>query len=168
MLILQLTAMSRHPTFTLRSKFWRLAHKPLVANLLRDPWLCRILLGVAVLLVTLSLLSVSFWSCPVLKIFGLPCPGCGMTRSVKFLVTGDFLQSLRYHAFGSLIVVGGVVLLVGGLLPRSLRVPLARKLAPCERAVALHGWLVGALIFYWIFRLSADFVGFISLDHLPH
>lgn len=38
--------------------------------------------------------------CPFRALTGLPCPGCGITRSLVFLYRGDLLTSLRYHLFG--------------------------------------------------------------------
>ena len=31
---------------------------------------------------------------------GIPCPGCGMTRSLSSIWRGDFLLSLRFHPLG--------------------------------------------------------------------
>ena len=36
-------------------------------------------------------------SCLFASIIGLPCPGCGVTRSFLLLFAGDILGSLRYH-----------------------------------------------------------------------
>ena len=33
--------------------------------------------------------------CPSVFLFGLPCPGCGMTRAVFFFITGQF-QSWKW------------------------------------------------------------------------
>lgn len=35
--------------------------------------------------------------CPLVIFTGLPCAGCGMTRAVFFLVTGQFLRSWRLN-----------------------------------------------------------------------
>jgi hypothetical protein len=37
-------------------------------------------------------------SCPMAEIFGVPCPGCGMTRAARLLAKGDVYGSLRMHA----------------------------------------------------------------------
>jgi len=43
--------------------------------------------------------------CPLKMISGLPCPGCGVTKSIYFFLTGDFLKSIHYHLFGPLVVI---------------------------------------------------------------
>lgn len=37
------------------------------------------------------------YHCPFYSILGLPCPGCGMTRSLIHFLKGDFQASFRYH-----------------------------------------------------------------------
>ncbi len=29
----------------------------------------------------------------------LPCPGCGLTRAIRYLLNGEFLLALKYHFF---------------------------------------------------------------------
>ncbi|MCM1173542.1 MAG: DUF2752 domain-containing protein [Blautia sp.] len=38
--------------------------------------------------------------CPMVIVTGLPCPGCGMSRSLFFLATGRPGQSWRIHPMG--------------------------------------------------------------------
>lgn len=40
--------------------------------------------------------------CPVVIVTGLPCPGCGMTRAVFYLITGQFAKSWAVHPMGIL------------------------------------------------------------------
>lgn len=42
--------------------------------------------------------------CPVMRLYGIPCPGCGLTKSVIFLYQGDIAASIGFHAFGIVIV----------------------------------------------------------------
>jgi hypothetical protein len=43
--------------------------------------------------------------CPFKLLTGIPCPGCGMTKSIIFLYKGDIIQSLTYHIFGPLVIL---------------------------------------------------------------
>jgi len=38
--------------------------------------------------------------CPMKMLTGLPCPGCGITKSLVFAYQGDIYKSLSYHIFG--------------------------------------------------------------------
>ena len=42
--------------------------------------------------------------CPSVLITGLPCPGCGLTRSFLFFVTGQWQRSFSIHPLGGTIV----------------------------------------------------------------
>lgn len=53
---------------------------------------------VAVYTVLVNLIFHAF--CPMVIVTGLPCPGCGMTRSLFFLATGRVGQSLWIHPMG--------------------------------------------------------------------
>ncbi|MCF0146109.1 MAG: DUF2752 domain-containing protein [Eubacterium sp.] len=35
--------------------------------------------------------------CPLRYVFGIPCPGCGMTHALGAFLTGDLSASLSYH-----------------------------------------------------------------------
>jgi hypothetical protein len=50
---------------------------------------------------------------------GLPCPGCGITRSGSNLVRGNFARAVNYHPFGPLLMPP--IFLLGALIlvPRS-------------------------------------------------
>lgn len=40
----------------------------------------------------------SFVLCPTKRFFNIPCPGCGMTRAVKSLVSGNIVDAIYYNA----------------------------------------------------------------------
>ncbi len=46
--------------------------------------------------------------CPVVIVAGLPCPGCGLTRSILFFLTGQFERSFYLHPLGGFVVLLGV------------------------------------------------------------
>lgn len=43
--------------------------------------------------------------CPTVIIAGLPCPGCGLTRSVIFFLTGQWERSLYLNPLGGVVVL---------------------------------------------------------------
>ena len=50
--------------------------------------------------------------CPFKMLTGLPCPGCGITKSLIFLYQGDLRKSLHYHLFGLPLVLTCVFFIV--------------------------------------------------------
>ncbi len=44
-------------------------------------------------------------TCSFKNLTGLPCPGCGLTRSIVAGMHGDFKVSLRFHKLGVLTLV---------------------------------------------------------------
>jgi hypothetical protein len=55
----------------------------------------------AVLAAVLGALGIAVWSdfplCPVAGTFGIPCPGCGLTRATLALLRGDVHAALHFH-----------------------------------------------------------------------
>jgi hypothetical protein len=54
--------------------------------------------------------------CPFRFLTGLPCPGCGMTRSVVALLHGDLAASVFYHPLGVAVVAGAAIVAVLALI----------------------------------------------------
>ena len=68
------------------------------------------LLVIVIISVFLSVLDVRV--CPVYHIFKHPCPGCGLTRSFKYLFKGDIVMSLKYNILGLPLVIAFVIMLI--------------------------------------------------------
>jgi hypothetical protein len=58
--------------------------------------------------------------CPLRTATGIPCPFCGMTRSVVAAVHGDIVASLRFNPGGIIILLFAVVLLARPSLLRAI------------------------------------------------
>lgn len=43
--------------------------------------------------------------CLFYSIFQIPCPACGLTRSMSSFLNFDILQSLYYHPLGSIVLI---------------------------------------------------------------
>ena len=88
---------------------------------------------------------------------GLPCPGCGLTRSLASLSHGHLGDAFRYHPFGLVLYALFVGLTAAGLAGEARRARLRawleqRALAARSRAV-YHG-LVAAFLGFGLVRLG--------------
>ena len=62
-----------------------------------------------IFILLLSLVVIFFlYKCPFWIIFGIPCPGCGMTRAFKSLLTLDIAQAFQYHPLFFLVIILGI------------------------------------------------------------
>lgn len=92
----------------------------------------------------LMLAALAFWpfpsipSCPTRALFGIPCPGCGLTRSTLAFVSGDLAGVWRFHPLAP-IVTPLVVLLVSRPLLEALGVKNARRWT-LEAQMPSWGW----------------------------
>ena len=84
---------------------------------------------------------------------GIPCPGCGLSRSLSCTVRGDLATAWNYHPFGPALLPLLTAIVVARLLPR----PARQRLAACcdrhERAFrAGYGVLIGLFIVFGVLR----------------
>jgi hypothetical protein len=56
--------------------------------------------------------------CMFKRLFSLPCPGCGLTRSVSSVLHGDLLRSWSYHPLGIFFVGIGLLFVFNLVMPR--------------------------------------------------
>lgn len=96
--------------------------------------------------------------CSFRRLTGFPCPGCGMTRALTLLVSGDWESSLRVHPL--VFVVAGLLALMWvyglGVAFRGWRVPY-------RAIVALGVPLTALFVVVWAIRL----VGFAQAGTIP-
>lgn len=87
------------------------------------------------------------------EFFGVPCPGCGLTRSFVHLAHGRLLESLEAHRLGWLIA--GLFLAQIPYHLYALRHPRQRMLSSRSR---WHVGLVvaGLLVTSWILKMLLD------------
>lgn len=59
-----------------------------------------------------------FKQCAMKQIFGIPCPGCGGTRAIKCLLSGDILNAIYYNAFAVYSIIGYLIFLISQILQK--------------------------------------------------
>lgn len=95
--------------------------------------------------------------CPVRLVTGLPCPGCGLTRSWTAAAHGQFSDAFAYNVFGPISLLATIIFvgLVGVLLVR-------RRPVTGMTRIVTHPifWVVVALwIGYGVARVVDQLVG---------
>ena len=97
------------------------------------------------------------WLCPLRSLFGLPCPTCGMTRSVVLSLHGECGRAAALNPAGPLLVFG--LLALGLLLLLAACSPRASTGAALPRAALIgayaYGCLTGVvLLVHWVRALG--------------
>ena len=79
--------------------------------------------------------------CPSVIIWGLPCPGCGLTRSVLFFLTGQWARSFAVHPLGWSVVVLALYIAV-------FRYIMGKKIPALKWIIIVL--LVGAILLFMV------------------
>lgn len=98
--------------------------------------------------------TTSPFQCLFLAFTGIPCPGCGMTRSFSAIAQNQFPEALHHHLFGPLLFLGLALTCLHLILELSLRfsiIPFYGKLLH-KRDVQLIA--LGLLLIYHCLRLG--------------
>jgi len=132
--------------------FPQIAFLPL-AELLRNRRFGLLLTGALGLHVLLASLHLPLWECPFLRVTGLPCPGCGLTRACILLLQGDVQASVRFHAFAPFFIILIAMMMIATVLPKKVAEPFINKTELLERKTGLTIIILGGLILYWLARL---------------
>jgi Protein of unknown function (DUF2752) len=136
---------------------------PLVAPMLRNRKLMLVITGAAALQLGLTSLKFAGWQCPLLRFFGVPCPGCGLTRATIFLFKGDWQRSLAFHAFAPAFVLVFALMVSAIILPHLARDKVINFTDTIERRTGITVILLLGLIIYWLARLLILQSAFVKL-----
>ena len=94
--------------------------------------------------------------CAMMKWFGVPCPGCGVTTSVTLATHARFLDAARTQPFGLVVALAiplaAIWAVVGHLRGRDLY----RDLNAVRPGPWLW-WIGGALALSWFYKLALVF-----------
>ncbi|MCL4294358.1 MAG: DUF2752 domain-containing protein [Anaerolineae bacterium] len=134
-----------------------------MAPLLRKRVVCLAITGATVLHLSLVMAGLPSWHSPVHYVFGLPDPGCGLSRAIIALLRGDWQTSLTFHAFAPLFVVALTLIAITAVLPAGPRDKIAAWVEGIERHTGLTAILLIGLVAYWLARLLILRAAFINL-----
>ena len=96
--------------------------------------------------------EISLFACPFRTLTGLPCPICGITRSVLLALRGDISASFRTHPLGLFVVLGAVFGILYGVLA------LWTPALPETGNRRLMSWLIiAAIVAAWMISLARHF-----------
>jgi hypothetical protein len=93
--------------------------------------------------------------CLLHRLTGVPCLGCGLTRSIVHLMRGELVASLRLHPAG-LLVAG---LLAGQSMRQGVEASLAREWGGAAADRMTRAALAAALLIAVLFRLAGLLAG---------
>jgi hypothetical protein len=136
---------------------------PPISPVLRDRKFTLVLVGATGLHIALVSLNLPSWECPIFRLTGIPCPGCGLSRATMLLLKGDLSGSLRFHAFAPVFLFAIIALILSVVLPKSILQPAIARAELIERKTGLTVLILGGLILYWLARLLFLQIAFVQL-----
>lgn len=109
-----------------------------------------------VIYILFSFYGYQLWLCPIKSVFGINCPGCGLTHATLALLQGKWNMAVREHAFApvflaGLILTGGISILPGKWYQKSIN-----GLAKWETRSGFFTFLMISLFGYWLIRLFLE------------
>src|SRR6266853_6628726 len=109
---------ARFPGFTADQPFkrWLNEGKPASGRWLSKPCIFAAWAGLLLALVTPPH-GTGFTVCWLASATGIPCPGCGLTRSLSCGLRGMFAESWHYHPMGFLVLALFIAIAAASVLP---------------------------------------------------
>jgi hypothetical protein len=124
-----------------------------LSPLLRDRKQVLIMAAIVSLHLGLTHYGLPGWQCPFFHILGIPCPGCGLTRSTVLLLQGHLQSALSLHVFAPILLLGFVCAGSSITLPEPYRRRFLGALEVLENRTGLSALLLIGLVLYWLARL---------------
>jgi len=116
-----------------------------------------LLLAASALQVGLVMIGLPGWPCPVKTFLGIPCPGCGLSSAMGYLLQGQWENALHSHAFAPFFLFGFVLAAAVSVLPGDTQRQAVRRVAHVERRTGMVAFLLLGLVAYWVLRLLWSF-----------
>lgn len=112
-----------------------------------------VMVGAGAVQMGLHLAGLPGWACPFKSLFGIPCPGCGLTTAAGQLFHGQIRAAIQTHAFAPVFLFSFLLMAVVIFLPETQRNNTAAWIAGFERQTGITSVLLTTLLMYWVIRL---------------
>lgn len=93
------------------------------------------------------------FDCPLRHFTGLPCPTCGMSRSIAAAVRGDLATAVDYHLFGPVLLAVAAIATLESMLELSRRRPLPQPWSAILLRPKVYQGFWAVFLLYYVFRL---------------
>ncbi len=127
---------------------------PTFSSLIQNRREGLVIAGAGILQLGLHLAGLPGWACPFKALFGIPCPGCGLTTSVGQIFQGRLGDALHTHAFAPIFIAAFIVMAAVVLLPEKQRELAIARIAVFERRTGVTSLVLTGLMLYWVVRLA--------------
>ncbi len=97
--------------------------------------------------------QLGFPPCSFRAVFGLPCPGCGGTTSVAFMVHGHPVDALKSNLFGSAVFLVIAATWLGCLFSVVTRRPIALLLEGRD-AARVVAYAIALMLVSWVVKIA--------------
>lgn len=84
--------------------------------------------------------------CPFFNLFKIPCPGCGMTRAVKLIFQGKFLDSFKYNILALPLIIALIIYVILYIIFRDKLKALVNKYRSILITIAVIIMLISWII----------------------
>jgi len=135
------------------AKTKRFLSVPVFSEILQNRIFASIIVIVACVQTGLVAFGLSGWPCPFRSTLGLPCPGCGLSRSLAYLLKGNWNEALHAHAFAPVIFTGFIIMAGLSLLPKKYYSRAVKTIEKYEKASGFVPILLVTMMLYWGARL---------------
>lgn len=130
---------------------------PVMSPLLQNRWVILIFAGIGVVQLALTIAGLPGWQCPIRAVFGVTCPGCGLTTAIALLLKGSWQMSVQTHAFAPLSLIILILMLAAITLPAAYLNKISERVARLERKTGITAIILLSMVIYWLLRVF-DFI----------
>jgi hypothetical protein len=127
--------------------------QPILSPLVTNRLITGMIVGFSLFQVIVTHFNLPGWSCPIKAVLGIPCPGCGLSTAISLLLSGNWAEAIKMHAFAPIFLGGILFLGITFMLSRNYRDRLVSWLDRFERKTGFVLIILISAIFYWLVRL---------------